>query len=192
MQLSDVYRGIWEHLIAGVRDDSHPFAQLQAATCGLDGSPNIRTVALRRVSEPEKLIVFHTDLRSPKLAELGNNPRIALLALDPSRKLQARVFGTARVLRDGPIRADAWNSSSDRDLILYRTSLAPGTPINQPDDAFGETHPVAGPDEGFAHFCVVEVAVARIDWLDESAAQRPVRARFELDGDAWTSDWVAP
>lgn len=192
MQLDQIYFHIWQCLAAAARADPQPFGALQAATVGLDDAPNVRTVALRRVSEPDNLIVFHTDRRSPKIAELSRVPRIALVGIDPDRSRQIRVTGQARIVRDGPALTDAWRASCDHDLIQYRTALAPGTPISEPRDAFGERGEVPGPDEGFRHFCIVEVHAASIDWLDLSAPDRPERARFVRNGDAWTGSWVAP
>jgi len=192
MTLDQIYIHIWHCLDAAARDSDDAFNAMQASTIGLDGAPNVRTVALRRVSEPESLIVFHTDLRSPKVAELEREPRIALVGVDSDRQRQIRVFGDARIVRDGPARLDAWNSSADHDLIQYRTLRAPGTSIGQPRDVFGEHGDVPGPDEGFAHFCVVEVRAARIDWLDLTEAENPRRARFVRDGEGWVRSWVAP
>jgi len=192
MKLEKIYIRLWDCLAAAASESDHAFNAMQASTIGLDGAPNVRTVALRRVSEPENLIVFHTDLRSPKVAELDREPRIALVGIDFDRKRQIRVFGEARIIRDGPARVDAWNTSCDHDLIQYRTLLAPGTPIAEPRDAFGQMCDASGPDEGLAHFCVVEVRAARIDWLDLSEADNPMRARFIRSGDEWIHSWIAP
>jgi pyridoxamine 5'-phosphate oxidase len=192
MKLEQIYLRIWDCLAAAARESKHAFNAMQASTIGLDGAPNVRTVALRRVSEPENLIGFHTDVRSPKVAELDREPRIALTGVDSDRKLQIRVYGEARIIRDEPARVDAWRASCDHGLIQYRTLLAPGTPITQPRDAFGERADVPGPDEGLAHFCVVEVHPASIDWLDLSEADDPKRARFIRNGDERTHRWIAP
>lgn len=192
MELEQIYLRIWDCLAAAARESDHAFNAMQASTVGLDGAPNVRTVALRRISEPENLIGFHTDLRSPKVAELDREPRIALAGVDSDRKLQIRVFGEARIVRDGSARVDAWKASCDHGLIQYRTLLAPGTPIAQPGDAFGEKNDVPGPDEGLAHFCVVEVRPGSIDWLDLSEADNPKRARFIRNGDEWARRWIAP
>lgn len=192
MTLEQIYLRIWDCLAVAARESDYAFNAMQASTIGLDGAPNVRTVALRRISERENLIGFHTDLRSPKVAELDREPRIALAGLDPARKLQIRVFGEASVIREGRARVDAWKASRDHDLIQYRTLLAPGTPIAQPRDAFGEKGDVPGPDEGLAHFCVVEVRPVSIDWLDLSEADNPKRARFIRYGDEWIRRWIAP
>jgi pyridoxamine 5'-phosphate oxidase len=192
MKLDEIYTRLWDCLAAATRESSQPFKVMQAATIGLDGAPNVRTVLLRRASEAESLVTFHTDLRSPKVEELSREPRIALVGADRASNLQIRLFGEARVLRDGQARLDAWQATPDHSLIVYRTWLAPGTPMSEPADAFGEQHAVPGPDVGFEHFCVVEVRLSRIDWLDLSRPDCHERARFLRQGDAWSHSWIAP
>lgn len=192
MNLEQIYARMWDCLAAAAREDNLPFKVMQAATISLDGSPNVRTVLLRGVSEKENLLTFHTDLRSPKVAELSHEPRIALVGVDPVQNLQIRLFGKTRIVRDGQARLDAWRTSPDHDLIVYRTRLAPGTPISRAGDALDETHDPVRPDDGFNHFCVVEVRPTCLDWLDLSVADRPQRARFVLQGDRWIHSWIAP
>lgn len=192
-KLDEIYARVWHCLVTAAHDSQHPLNAMQAATVGLDGAPNVRTVALRRASEARNVVTFHTDWRSPKVAELTREPRIALVGIDAARELQIRLFGKAHIVREGAERLDAWNASSDdRELIQYRTLLAPGTPVGQPGDVFGETGDVPGPREGLKHFCVVQVVPFCIDWLDLSAADNPERARFVRNGDAWDRSWVAP
>jgi hypothetical protein len=192
MNLEQIYARVWDCLAAAVREDKWPFKVMQVATIGLDGSPDVRTVLLRGVSEPENLLTFHTDLRSPKVAELSRDPRIALVGVDTVQNLQIRVFGESRVVRDGQARLDAWRTSPDHDLIVYRTKLAPGTPMSQAGDEFDEAPHDIDPAEGLQHFCVVEVRPARLDWLDLSNADRPQRARYVRRGDIWVHNWIAP
>lgn len=191
VSLDTILTQIWTYLHAAMLDDAAPFKTIQVATIGLDGCPNVRTVLLRYASERDNVIRFHTDMRSPKIAELTRQSHIALVGVAPQLKLQLRVFGEARILREGQTRVDAWNSSPDRSLIAYRTSVSPGVPIATPKDAFGGAH-ARGADEGLAHFCVVEVRPHHFDWLDESAADRPLRARFTRHDSTWESTWIAP
>ena len=192
MSLEHTYARMWDCLAAAACEENNPFKVMQAATIGLDGGPAVRTVLLRRVSERENLLAFHTDLRSPKIAELTRDPRIALVAVDPVRNLQVRVSGEARIVRTGQARLDAWRSSPDHDLVVYRTRLAPGTPMNDPEEALDETHPMPDPDEGLRHFCVVEVRPTSLDWLEHLTAERQQRASFVRDGDIWLRKWIAP
>ena len=194
MNLEQIYARMWDCLAAAVREEKEnlPFKAMQAATISLDGSPNVRTVLLRGVNEQENLLTFHTDLRSPKIAELSHDPRIALVGVDPVQNLQIRVFGETRIVRDGQARLDAWQSSPDHDLIVYRTRLAPGTPMSHAGDALDEKHDVLDPAKGLEHFCVVEVRPARLDWLDLSASDGPQRACYVRHGDLWIHSWIAP
>jgi len=192
MNLEQIYAHLWDCLAAAVREEDLPFKVMQVATVGLDGCPNVRTVLLRGVSEQRNLLTFHTDLRSPKVAELSRDPRIALVGVDTVRNLQIRVFGETRIVRDEQRRLDAWQSSPDHELIAYRTRVAPGTPMADADDALPEGGGVPGPDEGFKHFCVVEVRPTKLDWLDLSGADGPRRACYLREGDAWTHSWIAP
>ncbi|MEI5997104.1 pyridoxamine 5'-phosphate oxidase family protein [Paraburkholderia bengalensis] len=192
MTLEEIYARIWDFLAAAVREEKNPFKLMQAATVGLDGGPNVRTVLLRSVSEQENLLTFHTDLRSPKIAELSREPRIALVGVDPVHNVQIRMSGETRIVRTGQARLNAWRSSPDHDLVVYRTRLAPGTPIGHADDAHHQTQPVPDPDEGLKHFCVVEVRPTRLDWLEHLTVDRQQRARFVRQGDIWLRDWIAP
>ncbi|MEM5326378.1 pyridoxamine 5'-phosphate oxidase family protein [Paraburkholderia sp. JHI2823] len=192
MCLERIYTRLWQCLAAATREGPQPFKAMQVATIGLDGAPDVRTVLLRSVCEAQNLLTFHTDLRSPKVAALSREPRIALVAVDTDRNLQIRVHGEARIIRDGPARVDAWHSSDDRSLVAYRTLLAPGSPMSQPCDAFGTQPGIPGPEEGLKHFCVVEVQAACLEWLDLSAGDRPERARFVRAGETWVSGWIAP
>ncbi|MEM5292428.1 pyridoxamine 5'-phosphate oxidase family protein [Paraburkholderia sabiae] len=192
VNLEQIYDRIWDCLAAAVREENNPFKVMQAATVSFGGCPNVRTVLLRSVSEPKNLLTFHTDLRSPKIAELSDEPRVALVGVDPVHNLQLRVLGVTRIVRDGQARLDAWRSSPDHDLIEYRTRLAPGTPVSRPDDALDETRDAPDPDEGFKHFCVVEVSPTSLDWLNHSTPDRQWRARFVRQGDIWHRSWIAP
>lgn len=192
MNLEQIYAHLWDCLAAAVCEEDLPFKVMQAATIGLDGSPSVRTVLLRGVSEQRNLLTFHTDLRSPKVAELSRDPRIALVGVDTVRNLQIRVSGETRIVRDEQRRLDAWQSSPDHELIAYRTRVAPGTPMADAGDALPEAEGVPGPDEGFKHFCVVEVHPTKLDWLDLSGAEGPRRACYRREGDAWAHSWIAP
>ena len=192
MNLEQIYAHIWDCLSAAACEENRPFKVMQVATISLDGSPNVRTVLLRGVNRQANVITFHTDIRSPKIAELSHDPRIALVGVDPVRNLQIRVFGEARIVRDGQAREDAWRSSPDHDLIVYWTRLAPGSPLSQADGALDDTQGALDPSDGLRHFCVVEVRPARMDWLDLSVADRPRRALHVREGDRWMHRWIAP
>lgn len=194
MTLAQIYSRIWDCLTRAAADappQPSSFSTVQAATVGPDGSPRVRTVLLRGVNEPDGRLALYTDRRSPKIAELGRDPRIALVGVDAMHNMQIRVTGEASILLDEGVRRLAWKSSSDQSRRIYRTTLGPGTPIDNPEDAFAKGH---GADEmeGFANFCVVEVRVNTLEWLKHSANERHERARYVRNGDGWEAGWITP
>ncbi|HDR9154613.1 TPA: pyridoxamine 5'-phosphate oxidase family protein [Burkholderia vietnamiensis] len=190
--LAHVYDRLWSCLESGVGPQRSPFTMVQAATLGVDGAPKVRTVVLRQASRAEQRLSFHTDARSEKVAELRRDPRIAIVAADLDALVQIRAEGRASICDDDARRRAIWASSRPHTLLLYRAPLRPGTPIDAP----GRAHVAPAPDtasaaDGYANFCVLDVAVTRIDWLDLARSGHR-RALFELHADGYDGRWVAP
>ena len=109
---------------------------LQAATLGVDGAPKVRTIVLRQVNRADRVLSFHTDARSEKVAELCRDPRIALVANDLDALVQIRVEGAASICDDEAQRRAVWQASRPHTLLLlYRAPLPPGTPVASPEAA---------------------------------------------------------
>ncbi len=205
--MNDLIDRIWHLLEHGANPgrERSPFTMLQAATLGPDGAPKVRTVVLRGVDRARRTLMFHSDARAAKVAELARDGRIALVGCDLANGLQIRLEGTATPRASEAERLAIWQASRPRTLILYRAPLPPGTPIAAPADAHPpaspEAHdePAVDPLDGFAHFAVIDVRVDAIDWLD-LAGDGHRRARFAHDAQApapdaphgWRGGWVAP
>ena len=192
--LTQTYDRLWSCLESGVGGQRSPFTMLQAATLGLDGAPKVRTIVLRQVSRADRLLSFHTDVRSEKVAELRRDPRIAIVANDLDALVQIRVEGVASMCDDDAQRRAIWQSSRPHTLLLYRAPLPPGTPIESPEEAHiaASQSPGAAPaDDGYQNFCLLHVTVTRIDWL-ELARTGHRRAVFDLNDDGYEGGWVAP
>lgn len=185
---------IWALLSEGANagKERSPFTMVQIATLGLDGAPRVRTVVLRQVNRDQRTVTFHTDIRSEKVAELKNDARIALVGCDLDAGLQIRLEGIARIVDRGERKEAVWNASRPRTLILYRAPLPPGTPIGSPNDAHAPPEfDDAGRTAGIENFCLVDIEVSTIDYLDLSPSGH-VRARFIRDAESWQGIWVAP
>ena len=89
----------------GVRDDT-----MVLATATPDGRPSARAVLLRGLDEAG--LVFFTDTRSRKGAELAANPRGALVFLWPPLERQVRVEGMVALVADD--EADAYFATRPR------------------------------------------------------------------------------
>jgi hypothetical protein len=164
---------------------------LQAATVGRDGAPAVRTVVLRRICRAQRSLMFHTDLRSAKIAELRRDARIAIVGCDLVAGKQLRLTATARILEDPRDTRAVWESGRPRTLIVYRTPFAPATPVSSPAAAHAAAASDAANPDGFENFCLVDVTVAEIDYL-HLAPNGHVRARFSFDEGKWRGQWVAP
>jgi len=190
--LTQTYDRLWSCLESGGGTQRSPFTMVQAATLGLDGAPKVRTIVLRQVSRADRLLEFHTDARSEKVAELRRDPRIAVVANDLDALVQIRAQGVASICDDEAQRRAIWQSSRPHTLLLYRAPLRPGTPIESPEEAHVTPSPDDAPtDDGYRNFCLVHVTVTRLDWLELARAGHR-RAIFDLNDDGYEGRWIAP
>ena len=66
----------------------------------INGNQNIfdgRIVVLRGISQKERKIWFHSDIRSSKVKIIKSNPQASLLFYDKSEKIQLRIGGTTKI-----------------------------------------------------------------------------------------------
>lgn len=188
--LAQTYDRLWSCLESGVGAQRSPFTMLQAATLGLDGMPRVRTIVLRQVSRADRVLSFHTDARSEKVAELRRDPRFSIVANDLDALVQIRTQGIASICEDEAQRRAVWASSRPHTLLLYRAPLPPGTPIASPEQAHIDGTASSG--DGYENFCLIHMTVTRIDWL-ELARTGHRRAVFDLNGESgYEARWIAP
>lgn len=181
-------REIWDELEAGVAEGPHPFHTAALATVGAhSGTPvagEVRTVVLRYVDREGWRVDLHTDLRSPKVAELEANPAVSLLCYDAPGKRQLRLKGRAAIHNQDDLTAARWETVRSQSRECYRAPGAPSSPVA--DEMAGAAagavadavaHAVAGaaagatgtllPEAaGYAHFCVVSVTITELEVLD--------------------------
>jgi pyridoxine/pyridoxamine 5'-phosphate oxidase len=197
---------IWACLEEGAGPGRSPFTLVQAATIGLDGAPQLRTVVLRQVHRDQNAVWFHSDARSPKVAELRADPRISLLAYDPQSQLQIRLEGVASISEDELERRRMWTSSKAHTLVLYTCMLTPSTGIASPemaypasssavtahdDDATNANAAPAITDPGYANFALIRVSIERFDAL-HIRREGHQRAMFTYNDSAWQGTWLVP
>ncbi|AOK06972.1 pyridoxamine 5'-phosphate oxidase family protein [Burkholderia sp. AU19243] len=192
--LAQTYDRLWSCLESGVGAQRSPFTMLLAATLGVDGAPKVRMVVLRQVDRARRVLAFHTDVRSEKVAELRRDPRIAIVANDLGSLVQIRAEGVSSICDDEAQRRAIWQSSRPHTLLLYRAPLRPGTPIESPDDAriaASRSTGATADDDGYRNFCLIHVDVTRIDWLELGRSGHR-RAIFDVSDGGCEGRWVAP
>lgn len=188
--LDATFEHAWQALADAVTDRRHGFRTVQLATSGQDGTPNIRSLVLRGVDRPGYALQLHTDVRSAKVMELRAQPRVALHAYDPHRKLQLRLYGLAQLHEGDTVASSAWARAPAMSRVCYRIQPAPGSVIADPREPFHAIAP-AQPDPGQASFAVISVIVDSLEWL-YLAHPGHRRARWQRRAGQWSGNWLVP
>ncbi len=195
--LDTVRQRIWHRLEAAATEPGHPLRVLPFGT-EQGGAPHLRMVVLRDADADERVLAFHTDRRSQKVADIRDRERVAWLAWDPDTKEQIRLQGTASIHLDDAIADEMWAAESPRSLDVYVREAAPGTPLPAPEDGLEETvktDPVTRDDvsDGRQYFAVVRTVIDEMDWL-HLHPEGHYRAQFQFDPDqeGFDGGWVVP
>ncbi len=186
----------WGELAAAAADRRHGFHVGTLATVGPDGAPRARSLVLRAVDGAIGEIRSHTDLRSPKVAEVARAPRVAWHFYAPERALQLRLLGSARVESEGAVTDLAWESSALTSRRCYLAPAAPGDACDAPSPNLPEEVRDRRPTEaeaapGRVNFAILRTSVDAIDWLS-LASEGHRRASFRRIEGAWTGTWLEP
>lgn len=166
---------VWQHLGRGVADRKHPARHPTLASIGADG-PELRTLVLRAATRETACLEMHTDSYSPKIAQIGADPRVALHIWLPKPSLQLRLKARAQIAPGDPA---IFAQLPDAARTNYG-GLAPGTPLDDP-------YPIAEGDA--ARFTRLLCQLHEIDVLHLD--QPPRRALFTAVNN-WSGAWIAP
>ncbi|MDX2104395.1 MAG: pyridoxamine 5'-phosphate oxidase [Alphaproteobacteria bacterium] len=181
----------WGHLMRGAADRRSGFHTIGLGTTGLDGTPQLRTVVLRRTDREQRELFLHTDIRARKIPEILAKPEVGVLGYCQDSKTQLRLSGVATIHHDDGIARAAWERAQEMSRRCYRVPIAPGSAIERPTDE-PEALPVPGdPNAGFEAFAVVRVTIHRLEWL-YLAITGHRRARYEWRDGALTATWLVP
>jgi hypothetical protein len=176
----------WHELQRAAVDKHHAWRTMVMATrftaaegeADGDGA-DARVIVLRDTQIDARTLLFYTDERSGKVAQLRTAPIVTLVAWSPRLSWQLRLRAEVAVETDGLDVSSRWArlkfSPAAQD---YLSPLAPGTPVTErwePDRAER------------SHFAVLRARVRSLDWL-ELHAEGHRRARFDADG----AHWLAP
>ncbi|MFK7877898.1 MAG: pyridoxamine 5'-phosphate oxidase family protein [Paracoccaceae bacterium] len=170
----------WLHLSRGVADAKSPARFPTFATVTQDGKPMARTVAMRRADRRQAVIEVHTDIATPKVAELTHTPYGALHFWLPKADLQMRVNTRVEIVTGEQTR-QAWDKVPPASRVSYGTEPLPGTPIK---DVYAYEKPAL-----FSRFAVLICHIEQIDLVELGPKHR--RAGYDADTN-WQGHWRAP
>jgi len=185
----------WAMLGHGVNNAEDPFHHPVLGTTGTDGV-SMRTVILRRVIQAERTLICHTDLRSGKVVEIQNDPRVCWLFYHPEHQVQLRLLGHATLHTNDPLADTQWAALPLRSRRIYCSLDAPGVVRDDPVSGLPKflLHRNPTPEEseaGRPNFAVIATRVDTMDWL-LLTTQGNQRAYFSWVGDEMTTMWLTP
>jgi len=166
---------LWQELQHAAQQPGHEWRTMVLAT--MDGDEaQARTVILREVDAAARELIFFTDARSAKVAQIQARPVGTLLCWSSRIGWQLRLRVELEVQTSGLQVSSRWARLKLTPAAQdYLSPLPPGSPMAerlQPQRA------------SRSHFAVVTAKVLRTDWL-ELHADGHRRARFGADGATW-------
>ncbi len=153
-------------LQAGSTTPTHSFRWPVVSTVAADGGPDSRVVVLRRFDAGAGVLVFHTDVRSPKAADLTRNRRCGFLFYDPDDRVQVRVRATASLHHADAFARAEFDALSPITRASYASAGVPGE-VEAIDAPF-DYPPCLRVDEAvaFRHFVAVACEIESADVLE--------------------------
>ncbi len=188
--LPGVVDAAWSAIERGCTDRWTPWGLPTLATQGKDGAPEARVLALRGVERAQRVLWFHTDKRSAKVAGLARDARASVLFWSAEDAVEVRLGGTVRIHADGVEADRAWSEASPLSRSAAQIALAPGTPLTRAL-AFESLVQEGAPAMARSHFVALSFTAESLDWL--WLGPRDLRrARFQWFGHDWMGHWIVP
>jgi hypothetical protein len=184
----------WTLLVRGGADRKSPLHTPVIASVDAQGLPQARVMVLRKADPASATLRLHTDVRSPKVAELDGKP-VAVLAYHAGEQVQLRLAGTARIRTADADVDTIWDQSTLFARRCYLAEHAPGTPLPGPSSGLpawieGQQPTPEQIIPARANFATLWIEVTAIDWL-HLANSGHRRALFR-SADGWAGAWLAP
>ncbi len=161
---------------------------LQLATIRRDGRPAARTLVFRRFQEATHSLIFCTDKRSEKVAEMDDNPNVEACWYFPETRQQFRFMGKLRGigLREGfpeetDLRRVVWRGLTDDS----RRSFAWPAPGEEAAALEAFNVEIPSPVEPLDTFILLLLEPEEVDALDLRTHPHR-RVRWSINNGIWT------
>ncbi len=193
--IDEVLTTIWHLLYRGAVQKKDP---LHTATIGTiqEGTPQLRTVVLRKTDTTARTLYFYTDIRSRKVHQLKENSTLSWLFYHPKKNVQIRAKGKTTIHHQDDLTATLWKSLPSYGRKTYGTTHAPSTPLNTLSDDLpalwkAEEIELAATEYAYENFAVIGCEIDELEWLHLQRSGHQ-RAQFSfLNGD-WKGSWIVP
>ena len=189
----EIQNKYWSMLNDAVTNRGSPF-RIPVFICANQNDVDGRIVVLRKSDRENKLLQFHTDLRSPKIKILKKNKEASLVFYDKDEKIQLRVKVECEINNQNSITKESWEKTQHISRRCYLTDNPPGTTSNNPTSGMISQledfdYTMEQSEEGYKNFTVIKCKIKSIEWL-YLAAKGHRRIKFDLENDK--SDWLVP
>lgn len=182
--LERVIEEVWGTLSQVPQQPGHPWRTPGLATVSPENFPAVRTVVLRRVILETFTLIAHTDIRSPKVAELRARPQSEWLFYDPQTQVQLRLRGMTEIVTAGEEFEAAWEATP--------SGLRPNyDAVDPPGSAWRERVSERDPVRARGNFGLLRSEIHEADWLQLRPPEHE-RIVFTLKGGEWSGVRVVP
>ena len=190
---NEIEKKIW-NLLAGAVSDRNSEFRTPVFICGNDNDLDGRVVVLRKASQQNNFIQYHSDIRSSKIEKIKKNPNCSILFYGKQEKIQLRLKAECTVHFNDEITKESWENTGHISRKCYLVTNAPGTesvtPTSGLDGKFDNFNYTKEEGEtGYKNFCVIRCKVKSIEWL-YLAAKGHRRAIFDLENNK--KNWLVP
>ena len=190
---NEIEKKIWDLLTSAVSDRNSEF-RTPVFICGNVNDLDGRVVVLRKASQQNNFIQYHSDIRSSKIEKIKKNPNCSILFYGKQEKIQLRLKAECTVQFNDEITKESWENTGHISRKCYLVTNGPGTesvtPTSGLDDKFDNFNYTKEESEtGYKNFCVIKCKVKSIEWL-YLAAKGHRRAIFDLENNK--KNWLVP
>ena len=191
-----IFDNIKELLIEGAKDRHCPFHTPVFTNTNINNIGDSRIIVLRNFDSENLILNFHTDFRSPKVANLLQNINSLFVFYDFKLKIQLRIKVTSNVNNQNEVARKMWDRTSLMSRKCYLTKKIPSSITGDPEDGIdlnlkGKEPTKSYSEKGYKNFAVVENKIVEIDWLYlEANGHR--RLNIKLNNKKPSFDWIIP
>ena len=189
----EIEKKIWLMLSDAVTNRNSPF-RVPVFICGEQSDFDGRIVVLRRADKDNKLVQFHSDIRSGKIKKLKKNTNASMLFYDKEEKIQVRLKVECIVNYSNEVTKESWSKTQHISRKCYLVDNSPGSESSAPTsglkpklDNFKFTKEQS--EEGYKNFTVIQCKIKNMEWL-YLAAKGHRRAIFDLEKNK--ENWLVP
>ena len=175
------FTNLFRPIERAAKDKASDLRWCQMATTGLDGTAKLRTLVLRGTDRDAHQLLFYTDRRSPKMAEIQARREVSCLFFSSAQQVQYRFSGIATIHIKNSLWQRHWDRLKPYARRDYASARAPGLT--------GETDYADA--LAIENFALIACRFTQLDWLSLSREGHQ-RYIFSWTGDTLTRNKIVP